>query len=578
MIKIIIDDKEYEANINDTVLDVARRENVYIPTLCYLKNINKSSDCKMCIVKTDKSPNFISSCSLKVKENMKIYTNTQEVIDARKTILELIISNHHFDCENCNREGRCELKNIMKELNVFSSELNGEKNNYELDNKSPSIVKDLNKCISCKRCVSTCKDIQEVNALEIINRGFKSSASTAFNASLNDINCTFCGQCINNCPTGAISEKKAINDVIEAIKDKDKLVFVQTAPSIRVALGEEFGLPIGTNVTGQMVTALKEIGFDKVFDTNVGADFTIMEEASELVERIKNNEALPMITSCSPAWVRFIEMNYPEMVKHLSTCKSPHQMLGTLIKTYYAKKMNIDPKKIYMVSIMPCTSKKFEITREGNKYNNLLDVDAVITTRELAKIIRNNSIDFKSLNNTTFDNPLGQATGAGSIFGNTGGVMEAALRTAKDLLGEVNEKIEFNEVRGEEGIKKTTISINNKKYKIVVASGLANANKILLELKANPSQYDFIEIMACPGGCIMGGGQPIINSETRSKIDVQKLRAKAMYDIDNSSEIRKSHNNPILQKIYMEYLGKPGKTIAHEHLHTIHRQRDKYNI
>ncbi len=575
---IIIDEKKCDVLPDDTVLEVARREGIYIPTLCFLKNVNQSADCKMCIVKVDDNPNYISSCSLKVKDGMKICTNTDDIVKARKAILELIISDHHFDCENCNREGRCELKALMKELSVFNSGYEGEKNNYEVDDKSVSITKDINKCVNCKRCVSTCKNIQHVNVIEVNGRGFTSNVGTAFNASLADVNCTFCGQCINNCPTGSLSEKRVINDVLAAINDKDKLVYVQTAPSIRVALGEEFGIDIGTNVTGKMVTALKEIGFDKVFDTNVGADFTIMEEATELVDRVVNNKTLPMITSCSPAWVRFIEMNYPNLIVHLSTCKSPHQMLGTLIKTYYAEKLSIDPTKIYVVSIMPCVSKKFEITREGNEYNNLKDVDAVLTTRELAKIIRNKSIDFKSLNDTEFDNPLGQATGAGSIFGNTGGVMEAALRTAKDLLGEINEKIVFDEVRGEKGIKEAKLTINDKEYNIVVASGLKNANKILSEMTKNPRKYDFIEIMACPGGCIMGGGQPIVHSNIKDVTDVRNLRAKAMYNIDENSEYRKSHDNPILQKIYLEYIGKPGRKKAHELLHTKHRQRDKYNI
>ncbi len=572
---IKINNIEYNNNENETILDIARKNNIYIPTLCFLKNVNTSADCRMCLVEYNN--NLYSSCNLQAKDGMEIFTDTKNVTDARTTILNLIVSNHHFDCNNCSREGKCELKTIMNKYDVQNSIYKGSKNNHEIDNNSPSVVKDFNKCILCKRCTKTCDDIQDIRAIEVSKRGFDSQISTTNNISLKDSNCTYCGQCINNCPTGALREKSSKEIVKEALSS-DKITFVQTAPSIRVALGEEFGLPIGTNVTGKMVTALKHLGFDKVFDTNVGADFTIMEEATELINRIKNNKTLPMITSCSPAWVRMFEKNYPTLLEHISSCKSPHQMLGALIKTYYAETMNIQTSKIFNISIMPCTSKKVEIERPQNKVDDNSDIDAVLTTRELAKMIKEANIDFVNLEESMFDNPLGEATGAGAIFGSSGGVMEAALRTAKSLLGEKDSKIIFNEIRGEKGIKEATIKINENNYNIVVASGLRNAKKILEEIKNGQSKYHFIEIMACPGGCIMGGGQPIVNSEIKHNTDVRSLRANAMYQIDEKSQYRRSHENPILKKIYQDYLKTPGEGIAHKLLHTTYEKQEKYNF
>ena len=451
---------------------------------------------------------------------------------------------------------------------------------HEIDDLSPSIVRDFDKCILCRRCIATCKKVQKIGAIDCINRGFESCISTVGNHSLNDVNCTFCGQCIQSCPTGALHEKETTDEVWEKLKDEDTYVVVQTAPAVRAALGEEFGMEIGKNVTGKMVTALKRLGFDKVFDTNTGADFTIMEEASEFIERFTKGDTLPMITSCSPGWVKYIETNYPELLGHLSSCKSPHQMFGALIKSYYAEKEGIDPSKIYVVSVMPCIAKKFERQREEMKNEEgLCDVDNVITTRELARMIKQANIEFEKLEDSEFDDPMGEATGAGAIFGTTGGVMEAALRTAQDIMtGEDLPKIDFEQVRGGDGIKKATVNIAGKEIKVVAASGLANAQEILEQIKQGKADYQFVEIMACPGGCVMGGGQPIKSSKIRAKVDVRKLRADCLYSIDEKSTIRKSHENPVLKKIYKEYLGEPGGHKAHELLHTHYQERVKYNI
>ena len=458
-------------------------------------------------------------------------------------------------------------------------EFQGETAKHEIDDKSPSIVRDFNKCILCRRCVAACKKVQEIGAIDCINRGFDSCISTVGDHSLKDVNCTNCGQCIQACPTGALHEKETIDDVWIKLKDPDTYVIAQTAPAVRVALGEEFDMPIGSNVTGKMVTALKRLGFDKVFDTNTGADFTIMEEANEFIERFQEKEHLPMITSCSPGWVKYIEMNEPKLLPHLSTCKSPHQMFGALLKTYYAQKEGIDPNKIYVVSVMPCIAKKFERQRAEMKNNGLYDVDNVITTRELSRMIKQANIEFTKLEDSEFDSPMGEATGAAAIFGTTGGVMEAALRTAQDTLtGKDLDKIDFEQVRGGDGIKKATVNIAGTDIKVVAASGLANAKKILEEIKSGKADYQFVEIMACPGGCVMGGGQPIKSSKIRSEIDVRKLRADALYTIDEKSTIRKSHENPIVKKIYEEYLEKPGSYRAEKLLHTTYQEREKYQI
>ena len=579
LVTLTIDDQKVKAKKGTTILQAAKQAGIDIPTLCFLKDINEVGDCRMCIVEVEGRRGFATSCIQTVEEGMVVHTHTPNVLEARHVILDLIISNHAKDCLTCTRSGNCELQTLSVKFNVLNVEFPGEMSKHKVDDLSPSIVRDFNKCILCRRCVAACKNVQGIGAIDCINRGFESCISTVGDKSLNDVNCTNCGQCIEACPTGALHEKETIDEVWIKLKDPDTHVVVQTAPSVRVALGEEFGMPIGTNVTGKMVTALKRLGFDKVFDTNTGADFTIMEEAHEFIERFKSNDNLPMITSCSPGWVKYIEMNYPELLPHLSTCKSPHQMFGALLKTYYAKKEGIDPERIYVVSVMPCIAKKFERQRNEMKNDGLYDVDNVITTRELSRMIKQANIDFTKLEDSEFDSPMGEATGAGAIFGTTGGVMEAALRTAQDTLtGKDLDKINFEQVRGGDGIKRATVNIAGKDIKVVAASGLANAKTILEEIKSGKADYQFVEIMACPGGCVMGGGQPIKSSKIRSEVDVRKLRADALYSIDEKSIIRKSHENPVLKKIYAEYLEEPGSYRAHKLLHTHYQARKKYKL
>jgi len=579
MIKLNIDGKDIEVEKGSSVLVAAKKANIDIPTLCFLKEINATGDCRMCIVEIEGRRGFVPSCITKVEEGMVVRTNTPEINEARKVILDLILSSHNRDCLTCVRNGNCELQVLAQKFGITDIEFEGEKVKEHIDDLSPSIVRDSSKCILCKRCVAVCKNVQNISAIDVAGRGFESRISTVGEESLNNVNCTFCGQCITACPVGALREKDETKLVWRKIKDKDTFVIVQTAPAVRVALGEEFGMPIGTNVTGKMVTALKQMGFDKVFDTNTAADLTIMEEANEFIQRFKNKGTLPMITSCSPGWIRFIEMNYPELLENLSTCKSPHMMFGAILKSYYAEKEKIDPKKIFVVSVMPCTAKKFEKVRQEMKNDGLDNVDAVITTRELAKMIKQANIEFISLEDSSFDNPIGEATGAGAIFGTTGGVMEAALRTAYETItGKELEKLNFEDVRGKSGIKKAIVKIDDIELKVAVAHGLANARKILEEIKSGEADYQFVEIMACPGGCIMGGGQPICSSKTRLKYDVRKLRADALYTIDEKSVLRKSHENPFIKKLYDEYLDVPGSHKSHELLHTHYEKREKYNI
>ncbi|MBR6033809.1 MAG: [Clostridia bacterium] len=580
LITLTIDGKTVKAKPNTTILTAAREAGIDIPTLCFLKDINNAGDCRMCIVEVEGRRGFTTSCITAVAEGMVVHTNTPAVIEARKTVLDLILSNHHEDCLTCIRSGNCELQALARKYNVRKIRYTGEKIDHEVDDKSPSLVRDFNKCILCKRCVATCKKVQEIGAIDVAERGFSSCVSTVENRSINDVDCTFCGQCIESCPTGALHEKESIDELWAKIRDPETTVIVQTAPAVRAGLGEEFDLPIGTNVTGKMVSALKALGFDKVFDTNTGADFTIMEEANEFIERITKGGVLPMTTSCCPAWIKFVEMNYPEQIPHLSSCKSPHQMFGALLKTYYAEKEGLDPKKIYTVSVMPCVAKKFERQREEMKNKDgLYDVDNVITTRELARMIKEANIDFEKLEESQFEDPMGEATGAAAIFGVTGGVMEAALRTAQDTLtGKSVDAIEFKDVRGGAGIKRATVNVAGKDVRVVVASGLKNARKIMEEIKSGKADYDFVEIMACPGGCVVGGGQPIKSSKIRSEVDVRELRSAALYTIDEKSTLRKSHENPVLKKIYADYLGEAGGHKAHELLHTHYEKREKYNL
>ena len=579
MINLKIDNKDVTVPEGTTILQAARQANIDIPTLCFLKEINEVGDCRMCITEVEGRRGFSTSCIQKVEEGMVVHTHSPAVIEARKMILDLILSNHHRDCLTCSRSGNCELQALAAKFNVTGVRYEGVKNEHKVDDLSPSIVRDFNKCILCRRCISACKKVQKIGAIDAINRGFSSCISTVGDNSLNDVNCTFCGQCIEACPTGALHEKDSTELVWEKLKDPETYVVVQTAPAVRVALGEEFGLPIGTNVTGKMVASLKRLGFDKVFDTNTGADFTIMEEGTEFIKRLQENDNLPMITSCSPGWVKYIEMNYPENLPHLSSCKSPHEMFGAILKTYYATKENIDPQKIFVVSVMPCIAKKYERQRSEMQNNGLYDVDCVITTRELARMIKQANIEFVELEDETFDNPMGEATGAAAIFGVTGGVMEAALRTVSEILtGKPLEKIEFEEVRGLKGIKKATVNIGDKQIKVAVAHGLGNAKEIMEEIKQGKADYQFVEIMACPGGCIMGGGQPIKSAKIQETVNVRQKRAEAMYTIDEKSKIRKSHKNPVLLKIYEEFLGEPGGHLAHQLLHTHYEAKEKYRL
>lgn len=574
-VNLKINGLDVSAPAGSTILEAAHIAGIKIPTLCFLKEINEIGACRMCIVEVKGARNLVAACVHPINEGMEVRTNTPELIAARKRTLELILSDHDKKCLSCVRSGNCELQALCQELGVADENyFSGEVNHYELDTSAAHMVRDNNKCILCRRCSAVCEKSQAVGVIGPNQRGFATFIGSPFEMGLGETSCVSCGQCIAACPTGALYEKDFVDDVLAAIEDPKKHVVVQPAPSVRAALGEEFGYPMGTDVEGKMAAALRRIGFDKVFDTDFSADLTIMEEAHEFIERVQNGGVLPMMTSCSPGWVKYCEHYFPDLLDHLSSCKSPQQMFGAVTKTYYAEKAGIDPKDIVCVSIMPCTAKKFEIGRDDQAAAGVPDVDISLTTRELARLIRKVGIDFRSLPDEGFDDPLGESTGAGVIFGATGGVMEAALRTAVErLTGEELSDVEFTEVRGTDGIKEATYHVADMDVKVAVASGLSNAKQILEKVRAGEADYHFIEIMCCPGGCVNGGGQPQVHADVRNFEDVRAIRAKVLYDNDAAKELRKSHNNPSIKKLYDEYLGEPGSEKSHHILHTSYVKR-----
>ena len=577
MVNIKINNMPLSVPKGISILEAARTAGIEIPTLCYLKKINEIGACRICMVEVKGARSLVTACVYPVNEGMEIFTNTERVRKSRKTTLELILSTHDRKCLSCIRSGTCELQQLCKEFGVDDEgRFDGANPVHEYDDSAIHMIRDNGKCILCRRCVAACQ-AQHISVIGANARGFDTHIGSAFEKPLDSVACVSCGQCIVNCPTGAIYEKDDTAKVLEAINAPEKFVVVHTAPSIRVTLGECFGMHIGTNVQGKMVAALRRLGFDKVFDTDFGADLTIVEEANEFLGRVQNGGVLPMITSCSPGWIKYCEHYYPDMLDHLSSCKSPQQMSGAVIKTWYAKKMGIDPKDIVVVGIMPCTAKKFETKRENQSASGYPDVDYSLTTRELGRMIESAGIFFKHLPDEEFDNPLGDSTGAAVIFGATGGVMEAALRTAVEKLsGEELKSLDFTEVRGTEGIKEASYTVNGMEVKVCVVSGLANANTIMEKVKNGTADYHFIEIMGCPGGCVNGGGQPIQHAVVRNFVDLKARRAAALYEADKDMPLRKSHESEAVKRLYAEFLGEPGSHKAHEVLHTSYVARPKY--
>ena len=573
MINLTINGQNIQVEEGATILEAALKADIHIPTLCYLPEVQAIGACRVCLVEIEGNRNLQAACVFPASEGLVVHTNSERVRLARKFSVEMLLSNHPMECLTCARNLNCELQKIAEEMGIREVRFTGEKSEGYIDDFSPSIRRDQSKCILCRRCVTVCQEIQSVSAIFSQGRGFETKVEPAFDASLNDISCTFCGQCSLVCPVGAITEKEDIDEVWAALADPTKIVIAQDAPAVRAALGEEFGYPPGTLVTGKMLAAVRRLGFDRVFDTNFTADLTIIEEGNELLKRVKEGGVLPLITSCSPGWIKFIEHFYPTLLTHLSTCKSPHQMLGALVKTYYAEKAGINPKDMVVVSVMPCTAKKFECNRPEMNDSGYKDVDYVLTTRELAKMIRQAGIDFRNLEDDIYDDPLGEYTGAATIFGATGGVMEAALRTAYEVAtGKTLENVDFTAVRGLEGIKEASVPVEGiGEVKVAVAHGLGNARKLMEKIKDGTADYHFIEVMACPGGCVSGGGQPIpVNNEIR------RLRAEALYQEDRNLKYRKSHENPSIKRIYEEFLGTPLGEQSHHLLHTKYIARSKF--
>ena len=561
-----------------TILEASRIAGIKIPTLCYLKDINAIGACRICVVEVKGARSLVAACVYPVNEGMEIFTNTPKVVESRRTTLELILSNHKKECLSCVRSGNCELQALCNEYGVDENRFDGENPAVEIDNSAVHMSRDNSKCILCRRCVAACAVTQGVGVIGANERGFATQIASAFDMNLADTACVSCGQCITACPTGALTEKDDTQKVLDAIADPEKFVVVQAAPAVRASLGEAFGLPIGTNVEGKMIAAMRRLGFDKVFDTNFSADLTIMEEANEFLGRVKNGGVLPMITSCSPGWIRYCENYFPEFIPNLSTCKSPQQMFGAVVKTYYAQKLGKNPEDIVSVSVMPCTAKKYEIGRDDESAAGVPDLDISITTRELARLIKKAGIMFNDLPDEVCDSPLGTGTGAAVIFGATGGVMEAALRTAVwTLTGKPDSTpVEFKEVRGVEGIKEATYNVAGMEVKVAVASGLANAKALLKKIKAGEASYHFIEIMGCPGGCVNGGGQIIQPASVRNFTDIRAERAKVLYGIDEANTLRFSHENPDVKALYDEFFGEPNSHKAHEILHTSYKAQQLY--
>lgn len=558
---------------NYTILEAARELGIEIPTLCHMKGKNEIGACRVCMVEVKGARTLVASCVMPVNEGMEIYTNTERAVKSRKKTVELIMSNHNCSCLSCDRSGNCELQDLATAYGIDTlNKYEGSKTETCVDCSSPSIIRDNSKCVLCRRCVAACKS--QTGVIGANNRGFDTEVGCAFESKLNNVACINCGQCIVACPTGALREKDQTDDVLAALNDPTKTVVVQTAPATRVALAEAFGHPVGTNAKGKMVTALKRLGFDKVFDTNFSADLTIMEEATEFLDRFQNGGTLPLITSCSPGWIKYCEHFFPEFIPNLSTCKSPQQMFGAVVKTWWAERNGIDPKDIVSVSIMPCVAKKFEVKRDDQSAAGVPDVDYALSTRELAKLIKRAGLVFDNLPESDYDDPLGEGTGAAVIFGATGGVMEAALRTAVDVItGVDNDSYEFTEVRGVDGIKEATYTVGDIELNVCVVSGVGNAKKVLNAVKNGEKNYHFIEVMGCPGGCVNGGGQPVQKNAVHQVMDVAAVRGSALYEEDRNLPQRKSHKNEAVQTLYKEYLGEPNSHKAHEILHTSYVDR-----
>ncbi|MDG5799859.1 NADH-dependent [FeFe] hydrogenase, group A6 [Marinilabiliaceae bacterium ANBcel2] len=581
-VSLTIDNRKVETDKESTILQAARLIGVNIPTLCYMKlddlNFeNKPGGCRICVVEVEGAKNLMPACKTECRDGMVVHTHSVRVVNARRTVLELILSDHPAECLICARSGDCDLQSLAQQLGIREIHYQGEQSHYKSD-QSPAIIREMDKCIMCRRCETICNDVQTVGTLSAINRGFRAVVATPFETDLDHSSCTYCGQCVAVCPTGALTEKDYTRKVIEAIVDPSKTVVVQTAPAVRAALGESFGMSPGTLVTGKMVAALKKLGFDYVFDTDFAADLTIMEEGAEILDRLTryfdgdSNVKLPILTSCCPGWVNFLEYHFPEMKDIPSTAKSPQQMFGAIAKSYLAQKIGVAREDLFVVSVMPCLAKKYECTREEFFINGDPDVDVSISTRELAHLIRNANLHFEGLTDEEFDHPMGESTGASVIFGTTGGVIEAAVRSAYELFTKKElKKVDFEELRGMEGIRKAEVDFDGVLLKVGIAHGLGNARKLLEEIKSGESDFHAIEIMACPGGCIGGGGQPYHHGN----VEILKKRQKAIYKEDKGKAIRKSHENPYIQQLYREFLGEPLSHKAHKLLHTCYFDRKK---